>query len=144
MEDDFPRVPMTSDRDLLRTLAVQGKRIVAAHLLKSVEAPLSITYQVAGNNQVAKPRFEPGPAQAPGRLYVNAEQYFEGVPVPVAKFSIGGAEVANRWLKDRAGRTLSYDDIRTLRAVLQAIAVTLNAVEEIEAAINAHGGWPVG
>lgn len=38
-------------------------------------------------------------------------QYFEGVPPKVWDFRVGGPQVCETWLKDRRGRTLTYEDI---------------------------------
>ncbi|MGH9378443.1 MAG: type ISP restriction/modification enzyme [Terriglobia bacterium] len=41
----------------------------------------------------------------------GAGQCFEGVPPEVWTFHIGGYQVCEKWLKDRRGRTLTYQDL---------------------------------
>jgi hypothetical protein len=51
------------------------------------------------------------------RVYINKDQYFEGVRPEVWEFHIGGYQVCEKWLKDRRGRKLSFDDIRHYQKV---------------------------
>ncbi len=76
----------------------------------------------------------------PRRVWINKTQYFEGVPPHVWEFQIGGYQVAEKWLKDRKGRALGYDDLEHYRSVVSALAETMRLMEEIDEAIP---GWPV-
>jgi len=40
-------------------------------------------------------------------VYINKEQYFEGVPPEVWQFQVGGYQVCEKWLRDRRRRVLS-------------------------------------
>ena len=60
----------------------------------------------------------------------------------VWSFPIGGYRPAERWLKDRVGRTLGYDDLTTYPRIVNALAETRRLMGEIEASITRHGGWP--
>ena len=55
---------------------------------------------------------EPRDQPEQGRVYINKEQYFEGVPPEVWNFHVGGYQVCHKWLKDRKGRTLTFEDIQ--------------------------------
>ena len=50
---------------------------------------------------------------------------------------------AEKWLKDRRRRTLSYDDITHYRRICAALAETPRVMRRIDNAINSHGGWPL-
>jgi hypothetical protein len=67
-------------------------------------------------------------------------QYFEGVPLEVWNFHIGGYQVCEKWLKDRRGRTLTYDDLEHYRKVVTALSETIRLMAEIDAAIPK---WPI-
>ncbi len=69
-----------------------------------------------------------------GRVYINAEQYFEGVVPQVWQFQIGGYPVAEKWLKDRRGRQLNYDDKMHYPRVLEALRRTIERMQAIEEA----------
>ena len=92
------------------------------HLLEShlVEQPIT-TYPEAGTNEVDKPVFKmydydctpPGEEHPDycGDVYINSTQYFANVPQSAWEFYIGGYQPAQKWLKDRKGRTLTFHDI---------------------------------
>jgi hypothetical protein len=67
-------------------------------------------------------------------------QYFEGVPPEVWNFHIGGYQVCEKWLKDRRGRTLTYDDRTHYAIVVTGLKETIRLMAEIDAAIP---NWPI-
>jgi hypothetical protein len=46
-----------------------------------------------------------------GSVYINDKQYFHDVPTSAWEFYICGYQPAQKWLKDRKGRQLSFEDI---------------------------------
>jgi hypothetical protein len=46
-------------------------------------------------------------------------------------------------VKDHKGRTLSAEDIEHYQRVVVALNETIRIMGEIDAAIEAHGGWPI-
>jgi hypothetical protein len=75
-----------------------------------------------------------------GRVFINDEQYFEGVKPEWFEFHIGGYQVLQKWLKDRKGRKLSNDDIRHYQRVVVAIKETIRLMSEVDKAIP---NWPI-
>ncbi|HUY15082.1 MAG TPA: type ISP restriction/modification enzyme [Terriglobia bacterium] len=207
LKSDFPRVPLTSDVNLFRSLCGLGAELVALHLLESptLQKPMA-RFPVKGSNQVDKgfPRYvapgepEPGTGKPlkDGRVYINkgdavvaavsdrrdeygvrelapafgsggkppqskgaahraallraktgdediaatTGQYFEGVPPEVWNFHIGGYQVCEKWLKDRRGRTLTYEDLEHYRKVVTALSETIRLMAAIDSAIPK---WPI-
>jgi predicted helicase len=140
---DFPRVPLTSNVELFRKLCFLGEELVALHLLESPQVTQLITrYPVAGDNFVEKgfPKFAVYEEGKPGFVYINKTQYFEGVPAEVWEFHVGGYQVCEKWLKDRRGRQLSFDDLMHYQKVVVALKETIRLMAEIDKAIP---GWPV-
>ena len=155
---DFPRVPLTSDVKLFRSLCRLGAELATLHLLESPKLNKSIArFPARGPNQVEKgfPKyFGPGdvapgmskPLEA-GRVYISKDdpqsgkngQYFEGVPPEVWEFHIGGYQVCEKWLKDRRGRELAYDDLEHYSRIVTAIRETIRLMAAIDAAIPR---WP--
>ncbi len=80
---------------------------------------------------------------ATGRVWINATQYFEGVAPEVWEFHIGGYQVCEKWLKDRKGRTLTYDDLTHYQQTVAALAETIRLMAAIDETIEDHGGWPL-
>jgi len=140
---DFPRVPMTSRPELFRKLCLLGEELVALHLLESPYLSQLITrYPVVGDNIVEKgfPKFVSYEEGGPGYVYINKSQYFEGVPKEVWQFHVGGYQVCEKWLKDRRGRQLSFDDLMHYQKVVVALKETIRLMGEIDRAIP---GWPI-
>jgi len=150
---DFPRVPLTSDREKFRKLVRLGGELVALHLLESPLLDKTITrYPVVGDNRVEKGRpkyFAPGETEPgskdgavleAGRVYINKSQYFEGVPPEVWEHQVGGYQVCDKWLKDRRGRQLSYDELTHYQRIIVALKETIRLMEEVDSAV---GEWPL-
>ena len=82
-----------------------------------------------------------------GRVYISKDdpqsgkkgQYFEGVPPEIWEFHIGGYQVCEKWLKDRRGRALAYDDLEHYSRIVTAIRETIRLMAAIDAAIPR---WP--
>jgi hypothetical protein len=130
---DFPRVPITSNRELFATLAGLGKELVDLHLMRAT-APNPPGYPIPGPNTVEKPKFRNN------RIYINGQQYFDGVSESVWNYHVGGYQVADKWLKDKKGRSLTYDELTHYRHVIAALAKTIHLQAQIDAAI---GSWPL-
>ena len=66
-----------------------------------------------------------------GKVWINDEQYFADVPLAAWEFYIGGYQPAQKWLKDRRDRQLSYDDIRHYLRIVRALTETGRLMEEL-------------
>ena len=74
------------------------------------------------------------------RVYINAKQYFEGITAEVWDFHVGGYQVLEKWLKDRRGRVLTWDDLLHYQKVVLALTNTIRLMDEIDERIPA---WPI-
>lgn len=137
LKSDFPRLSLTSNKELFKALVSKGAELVSLHLMKSPKLNNYITrYPVAGSNSLEKVYYD----ENNQRVYLNKEQYFEGVPAEVWVFHIGGYQVCQKWLKDRKGRNLSYDDITHYQKIIVALKETIRLMAEIDEIIP---GWPL-
>jgi predicted helicase len=137
---DFPRLPLTSDVELFRALAAKGADLVALHLLESPKVEDFLTdWPVKGDNVMEKVQY----TEKDHRVWINKTQCFGGVPKAVWEFHIGGYQVCHKWLKDRKGRKLTYDDTQHYQKVVVALSETIRLMAEIDEVIAAHGGWPM-
>ncbi|MDY6918022.1 MAG: type ISP restriction/modification enzyme [Chloroflexota bacterium] len=137
LKTDFPRVPLTSERGLFAALAAKGAQLVALHLMESpLPATLITGYPVAGTDIVERVSYD----AATGRVHINKTQYFDGVPRDVWEFHVGGYQVCHKWLKDRKGRKLAYDDKTHYQRVVVALNETVRLMAEIDALIPS---WPI-
>ncbi|MBU0864103.1 MAG: hypothetical protein KJ789_05305, partial [Alphaproteobacteria bacterium] len=67
-----------------------------------------------------------------GRVFINKDQYFEDVSEIAWNFHIGGYQPAQKWLKDRRGRVLSWDDIGHYQKIVKILSETDRVMKEIE------------
>lgn len=140
LKRDFPRVPLPANHTLFDALVKAGHELIALHTMQTTLARIT-RYDVTGSNDVARVRWTPAANGLSGRVHINAEQYFDGVPQCVWDTHIGGYRVAEKWLKDRKGRRLSYDDLTHYQNVIAALSRTLDLQTEIDSAIESAGGW---
>ena len=100
-------------------------------------------FPVVGSNRMEKARYAPPTDDLPGRVWINRDQYFEGIAPATWTFAIGGYRPAEKWLKDRKDRVLSFDDITHYRTLCAALAETPDLMARIDEIIATHGGWPL-
>ena len=149
LKSDYPGVPLPPTREAFRAFAEVGRRLVALHLLRDVPDP-GTRFPVQGSNTVDKgfPAYVPpggagpdGEAAERGRVYLNDTQFFEGVEPEVWAHQVGGYQVLDKWLKDRRGRALSYDDLRRYPRVVAALRETQRLMADADDAAAEAFGW---
>ena len=123
---DFPRIPLPQDINQFCTLAALGQRLMDWHLLKDVQIPPMHRFEGEGDGVVSQVRY------LDGRVWINPNQYFTDVPLEVWEYEVGAYQVCEKWLKDRRGEALRYEDVRQYRAILVAVAETLRVMAEID------------
>ncbi len=136
---DFPRVPYPKDAETFNQLVQLGGELRAIHLLESPLLEEFITsYPKDGDNVIHRkitmtsPGYESDGESKTGKVWINDEQYFEGVPEVAWEFYIGGYQPAQKWLKDRKGRKLSYEDIQHYQKIIVALTETNRLMLEID------------
>jgi predicted helicase len=134
---DFPRVPYPKDENTFWQLVNLGGALREIHLLESpVVEKYSTQYPEDGDNVVGKIQYENG------KVYINYTktppsgagglQYFDNVPEVAWNFYIGGYQPAQKWLKDRKDRELSYEDILHYQKIIVALSETDRIMGEID------------
>ena len=123
---DFPRIPYPTDWEKFRDLAELGEELRQLHLMQDLPSKTGITFPVAGSLQVDCYRWQDN------RVYINAEQYFDGVPESAWNFFIGGYQPAQKWLKDRKGMTLSFEDVKHYGNIIYVLQQTERIMQEID------------
>ena len=157
LRTDFPRIPIPGSRALFDALAQLGSQLVQWHLLEHPDAAKIIAGSARPESDIAffgtdfslQKVAEKGKALAElsgdvGKVFINASSGFANVRQGVWQHTIGGYQVLHKWLDDRrkAGRSLSQDDITHWLRVYAALEATQTLMQQVDTAINAHGGWP--
>ncbi|MCX5783916.1 MAG: N-6 DNA methylase [Elusimicrobia bacterium] len=124
---DFPRIPYPKDKKQFFTLAKMGAELRLIHLMEHPLANKLITkYPVSGSDEIAELKYQNG------KVLINKTQYFDGVAENVWKFYIGGYQPAQKWLKDRKGKKLSFDDILHYQKIIAVLNQTIKLMAEID------------
>lgn len=126
---DFPRIPYPASPEVFRAVSEQGEQLRRLHLMEPAAiGDTPYPYHGDGDDVVAAgyPKFEDL------RVHINADQYFDAVPPVAWGFHIGGYQPAQKWLKDRRGRALSYDDIGHYQKIVKILTETDRIMKEIE------------
>jgi predicted helicase len=123
---DFPRIPWPKNPDEFWDVSAKGTLLRTLHLMD----PASIgqtpyPFNGDGDNVVNKPEFRDNKAWA------NKTQYFDNVPDVAWGFYIGGYQPAQKWLKDRKGRELSYSDVQHYQRIIKVLAETYRIMQTI-------------
>ena len=129
LKSDFPRIPYPKDAAQFKTVAEVGRSLIDTHLMRDAAPGLSETrarFPKMGSNIVEEVRFDDG------RVFINAEQFFDNVPQISWEMPIGGYRPAEKWLKDRKGRALTGDDIKHYQRIIIALMKTAEAAEKLE------------
>lgn len=141
---DFPRIPYPKDVEQFWQLVELGGQLRQIHLLESPKLAekakaLGISYPKSGNNKVTRKMtkssmgFEPNEGSSTtGKVWINDEQYFDNIPLVAWEFYIGGYQPAQKWLKDRNGRTLNMSDIKHYMNVIAALSLTDELMQKID------------
>lgn len=127
---DFPRIPYPTDWEKFRDLAEMGEELRQLHLMEDLPSKTGITFPMVGSMQVDCYQWQDN------RVYINTEQYFDGVPESAWNFYIGGYQPAQKWLKDRKGMTLSFEDVKHYGRIIYVLQQTERLMREIDDIFN--------
>ncbi|EAP78573.1 type ISP restriction/modification enzyme [Sulfitobacter sp. NAS-14.1] len=124
---DFPRIPWPTTPDEFWTVAKAGGQLRRLHLMEPAaigDAPYP--FRGEGDNVVDKARFEGG------KVWINRTQHFDNAPEVSWDFYIGGYQPAQKWLKDRKSRALSFEDVKHYQRILKILSETDRIMKSIE------------
>lgn len=123
---DFPRIPLPKNEKEFDRLSVIGQQLIDLHLMNNTQSwKCTTTFPEAGSQQVDLPKWKND------QVWINDKQYFGNVSEAVWNFYIGGYQSAQKWLKDRKGRTLSFDEIKHYLHIIHALEETIRLMKEI-------------
>ena len=125
---DFPRIPYPKDKKQFDAFVALGKELRELHLLESpkVNKPITTYPVTTGTNIVEKILYKDN------KVFINDDKYFGNVPEIAWNFYIGGYQPAQKWLKDRKGRTLTNNDIEHYQKIIVVLVETVRVMKEID------------
>ena len=120
---DFPRIPWPTTPDEFWDVSDKGSALRKLHLMDPAAIgqtpyPFMTLDNEDGGSVVDKPAFEGS------KIWINQTQYFDTPPEISWDFYIGGYQPAQKWLKDRKGRALSFSDVQHYQRILKILSET--------------------
>lgn len=123
---DFPRIPWPISPDSFWDISEKGGILRKLHLMDAATiGQADYPFRGQGDSIIDKPRYEDG------KVWINETQYFDNAPQVSWGFYIGGYQPAQKWLKDRKGRALGFDDVKHYRNILKILAETDRIMQTI-------------
>jgi predicted helicase len=131
LEMDFPRIPLVNDKELFWKIVEKGKELRKLHLMENVP-DTHTTFNGEGDMAVEKYDFSSEDEEA-GKIWINNNQFFEGVSQNVWETQIGGYQVVRTYLRyrKRDSKKLTYDDVEHLQKVIAILKKTQDIMDEL-------------
>lgn len=121
---DFPRIPLPESEAEFVRLGELGKQLIDLHLMHNEDTwKLQTQFLVSGDCKVDNIKAVENKDDGYSlEVYINESQYFSSVPTVAWNAYIGGYQPAQKWLKDRKGRTLSFEDVMHYCRIIYALS----------------------
>lgn len=127
LDSEFPRIPLPKNKTQFKALVDLGRQLRELHLSKQEGSfDSDVTYPEIGDNVVSQYKFKDD------CVYINKSQYFGNIPKKAWEFFIGGYQPLEKWLKDRKGQVLSFDEITHYQYMVYAILKTIDLMSQID------------
>ena len=138
LKTDFPRIPYPKDGNMFWQMVKLGSELRQIHLLQSEAVEITlVNYPQDGDNRITRAIGASdwelsNEKEQLGRVWINDQQYFDKIPLVAWDFYIGAYRPAQKWLKDRRYRTLTFNDIQHYQKIVVALIETNRIMGEIE------------
>lgn len=126
LKSGFSRVPYPASAESFSEISRFGEKLRRLHLMEEdAVGDASYPFEGAGDSKVGKARY------TPKRVWINDTQYFSNVPGVAWNLHVGGYQPAQKWLKDRRGTELTWDDIRHYQNIIKVLTETHRIMQEL-------------
>ncbi|MBD3244604.1 MAG: hypothetical protein GF335_01275 [Candidatus Moranbacteria bacterium] len=154
LEIYFPRIPLTSNKDLFVDLVKKGQKLMRLRFIdiNSFTQIDSIFFKVEkwgikvqGDKrshledwEVEKIFYD----KINSRVYVNSSHYFEGIEKEIWDYKLGQIQVLDAWLRRylQTGEKLKVDDLKYFMKLAVSLRETLKTIKQIDLVLSK---WPV-
>lgn len=139
LQNDFPTIPYPMSAEYFFSMAELGKSLRETHHLEGItQKDFITTYPIAAqkDNNIARIRKHEETSEGIGRVWINKEQYFDGVPTEAWEMVIAGYKTLDKWLKDRKDKHLTGEEIVQFQKIVVALCKTIEIQEKIDKIIE--------
>jgi predicted helicase len=127
---DFPRVSYPENAEQFQKLSFIGSRLRNLHLMENISPIMDMAdFPIPGTNEIETVYYKAE------KVYINKHQYFENIPTEIWGYYIGGYQPAEKWLKDRKGRVLSFEDIEHYQKIITVLKMTIELQAQIDGVV---------
>ena len=127
---DFPYIPYPDTVEKFDKISAKGSELINLHLMKDSDKwPTAITFPIRGDRFIEELSWS---EEEGGRVMINKTQYLGNVSALAWNFYIGGYQPAQKWLKDRKGQRIDYNDILHYGRIIYALEETRRIMKEID------------
>ncbi|MFR9649735.1 MAG: type ISP restriction/modification enzyme [Rikenellaceae bacterium] len=130
---DFPRIPYPESAEQMFSIATIGGELRRIHLMDELP-PIITPFLIDGDNGsniVETISAKQSVTEGQLDIYINDTQYFSGVPLTAWNHYIGGYQPAQKWLKDRKGKKLTFDDLQHYQRIIAALVRTAELMDKL-------------
>jgi predicted helicase len=123
----FPRIPYPPSPQVFWDVSRKGTELRRLHLMEDEAIGYTrYPFEGDGDSVIAKPAHEGG------AVFINKTQSFRNVPEVAWNFCIGGYQPARKWLKDRKGRKLAFNDVLHYQKIIKILTETDRIMRSIK------------
>lgn len=124
IKTDFPRVPKPRNWDDYWRLSLLGKELADIHLMnKKLEN--NVSFPESGSNVVSYVKYNEN------KVHINDKQFFDNIPNIAWETKIGGYQPAEKWLKDRKGKQLTFNELEHYEQIITTLIAEKSIIDEI-------------
>jgi len=120
LKNGFPRIPWPTSPAEFWAISDAGKQLRKLHLLEP-EAVGVAPYPLRGEGTLVVDRVIRAPD---GKVWISASQYFDSVPAEAWEAWIGGYQPVQKWLKDRRGHKLNFEEVKHYQQIIKVLMET--------------------
>lgn len=126
---NYPKIPFPNKYNIFKIVAEIGKELVALHLLKSAKlSKPAIKFNGTGDNKVTNINFD----CKSEKLHINSGQFFDHLTEKIWELEIGKNQAIQKWIKNRANKTLSLDETIDFCKITTAIKLTFDLQDKLD------------
>ena len=119
LKQDYPRVPIVKNEDMLNKYAEAGKKLRELHLMEiNIQKDLQLD---SSNNNLLIENIK----YQSGKLNINKDTAILGITEEIYNYYIGGYKVIDKWLKSHKGEILTIDSFNYIKRIAGIIEETI-------------------
>lgn len=137
LKAEYPRIPVrlpNGGRESFSEICKIGIELITLHTLQFDKSKINVRYPNNGSNVIEDkyPIFQLTEDESKqGKIWINEKQYFEPVNQSIWDYELGGYQVCQKWLLDRRGQALSYDDLSHYMATVYSLEAAMELIPEL-------------